>query len=149
MEGIIQLKPAPSRLSGNELLKSPAYILTAKPHCLQLLVQRVFSALAFARARAGSNRLARIAMIAMTTNNSIKVKPSMDPVPARTGLFIGVSVYDLPNAIWSILIWLAYPDPPDPGRFKKTPGARRLRRFNAAMAMSINLLPARLSQSHT
>src|SRR5436309_3183086 len=75
MDGIIQLKPNPSRLSGNELLKSPAYMLIANPHCLPLLVQSVLSALAFALARAGSNRPARMAMIAITTSSSMRVKP--------------------------------------------------------------------------
>src|SRR3989442_2462719 len=91
MDGIIQLKPSPSRLSGYALLKSPAYRLTAKPHCLPLLAQRVLSDLAFALARAGNNRLARMAMIAMTTSNSIRVNPSPDLVSARKSFFIGLS----------------------------------------------------------
>ena len=39
-----------------------------------LLAHMVFSALRLARANAGSNRLARIAMMAITTSNSIRVK---------------------------------------------------------------------------
>src|SRR4030095_16206841 len=42
--------------------------------CFWLLRHLLASALAFDRASAGSNRLARIAMIAMTTSNSIRVK---------------------------------------------------------------------------
>src|SRR5579863_8495417 len=46
----------------------------ANPHCRRLEVQLTRLAFSFALARAGSNRAARIAMIAMTTNNSIRVK---------------------------------------------------------------------------
>ena len=44
------------------------------PHCLQLLVQRVFTALDLARDKAGRSMPARMAMMAMTTSNSIRVK---------------------------------------------------------------------------
>jgi hypothetical protein len=37
----------------------------------------------FALAKAGKSRLARIAMIAMTTSNSIRVKPLAKPVERR------------------------------------------------------------------
>ena len=40
-----------------------------------LLMHLIPCALVFALASAGNNRPARMAMIAMTTNNSIKVKP--------------------------------------------------------------------------
>src|SRR5262245_26851701 len=47
---------------------------TATPSCLRLLMQRVSRALSFALAIAGRSSDARMAMIAMTTSNSIKVK---------------------------------------------------------------------------
>src|SRR5438045_2960972 len=45
-------------------------------NCLRLLRQLTPCALALALAKLGSNMAARIAMIAMTTNNSIRVKPA-------------------------------------------------------------------------
>src|SRR5258708_16310613 len=54
---------------------SSAYIASASCTCLRLLRQEIPSALALALLSAGSNMAARIAMIAMTTNNSIRVKP--------------------------------------------------------------------------
>src|SRR6266850_4028161 len=55
---------------------SLAYKLTDNPHCLKLEVQLMTFALYLARASAGSSMAARMAMMAMTTNNSIKVNPS-------------------------------------------------------------------------
>src|ERR1043166_3103724 len=46
----------------------------ARPICFSLLRHLVFMARALAFAKAGNNKEARIAMIAMTTNNSINVK---------------------------------------------------------------------------
>src|ERR1039458_3475391 len=46
----------------------------ARPSCLALLKHRMAWALALALARAGSNIAARMAIMAMTTSNSIKVK---------------------------------------------------------------------------
>src|SRR5256885_10740035 len=46
----------------------------ARPTCLRLLTQLIRWARALARASAGSNIAARMAIIAMTTNNSIRVK---------------------------------------------------------------------------
>ena len=51
------------------------YIVTATPICLQLFRQADWPALAFALANAGNNRLARIAMMAITTSSSISVNP--------------------------------------------------------------------------
>ena len=51
------------------------YIVTATPICLQLLRQADWPALAFALANAGSSSPARIAMMAITTSNSISVNP--------------------------------------------------------------------------
>src|SRR5678816_1197170 len=45
--------------------------------CLRLLIQFVWSALALARASAGSSIAARIAMMAITTSNSIRVNAEM------------------------------------------------------------------------
>src|SRR5437763_6663519 len=73
MLGIIQLRSKPWLLSGNELFASPAYMVRASPHCLQLLAQSTLSALALAFARAGNNKAARMAMMAMTTNSSMSV----------------------------------------------------------------------------
>ncbi len=55
-----------------------------KPTCFRLLTQLMRWARALARASAGSNMAARIAMMAITTNNSIRVKA---PIFLR-GLFI-------------------------------------------------------------
>src|SRR5947208_11206830 len=74
MLGMIQLRSKPLLLSGNESLASPAYMVRASPHCLQLLAQSTLSALALAFASAGNNKAARMAMMAMTTNSSMSVK---------------------------------------------------------------------------
>ena len=59
---------APPRLSFE-------YILNTIPICLRLLAQLARLAASRARANAGSRIAARIPMMAITTNNSIKVKP--------------------------------------------------------------------------
>jgi len=46
-------------------------------HCLMLLTHSMRRAFSFARDKAGNNRPARIAMTAMTINNSISVNPSV------------------------------------------------------------------------
>src|SRR5439155_7029007 len=46
-----------------------------RPICFKLFTQEIRCALALAFARAGSSRAARMAIMAMTTSNSIKVKP--------------------------------------------------------------------------
>lgn len=45
--------------------------------CCILLMQRVMRAFSFPRSKAGSKRLARIDMMAMTTSNSISEKPNL------------------------------------------------------------------------
>src|SRR2546421_1849877 len=50
-------------------------MLQANSNCLLLLIHDTPSALALAFDRAGSNIAARIAIMAITTNNSIKVNP--------------------------------------------------------------------------
>src|SRR6185437_7729823 len=52
-------------------------MVSSSPHCLRLLAHCPFKAVAFSLARAGSNNAARMAMIAITTNNSISVKPPL------------------------------------------------------------------------
>src|SRR5439155_22322793 len=52
-----------------------AYMLIATPHCLRLLAHCALRALALARDNAGSNIDAKMAIIAITTSNSINVKP--------------------------------------------------------------------------
>src|SRR5579859_6963345 len=54
---------------------SPAYIGKATPHCLRFDTHTIRCALIFAADRAGSNNAAKIAMMAITTSNSISVKP--------------------------------------------------------------------------
>src|SRR5262245_17751511 len=54
---------------------SSGYISQHNCICFMLLMQLVRSAFSLARARAGSSIAARIAMIAMTTSNSMRVKP--------------------------------------------------------------------------
>src|SRR5438132_11580728 len=58
-------------------LLSSAHVRIAKPTCFRLFVQLLRCARALARASAGSNMAARMAIIAMTTNNSIKVKAAI------------------------------------------------------------------------
>src|SRR5215831_16725368 len=72
--GDIQLKSIPSELSGKKSRLSPAYMLIAVPHCLRLLLHCARTADALALPNAGSNIAARMAMIAITTRSSIKVK---------------------------------------------------------------------------
>src|SRR4029078_3373605 len=74
MLGIIQLRSKPALLSGNLFSASPAYMLTASPHCLPLLTQRDWCAFAFAFASAGKSIPARMAIMAMTTRSSMSVK---------------------------------------------------------------------------
>src|SRR3954462_10364378 len=58
---------------GKESSLSVAYRLMAMPSCLRLLTQLIRIALALAEERAGNNKAASAAMIAMTTSSSIKV----------------------------------------------------------------------------
>src|SRR6266403_5931061 len=54
---------------------SVVYITQARASCFWLLRQEAPVALSLARDKAGSNIAAKMAMIAMTTNNSISVNP--------------------------------------------------------------------------
>ena len=100
MVGIIQLNPAPPLLSGKEFWLSEAYKLTAIPHCLQLLAQRVFTALDLARDKAGKSMPARIAMMAMTTSNSIRVKAR---VQRKRWLFMAWG-----DGLWGYCLFLTF-----------------------------------------
>jgi len=55
------------------------YMKCARDICLRLLVQRICCPFNLARLNAGKSMPARIAMIAITTSNSIKVKAALDP----------------------------------------------------------------------
>src|SRR6266545_2095585 len=72
-------------MMGSLSLKSPAYIIVARANCLRLLEQAVTFARHLARDNAGNNNEARIAMIAMTTSNSIRVKANSRPLRLRGG----------------------------------------------------------------
>src|SRR5947207_15564339 len=66
--------------------------------CLELFMHEVAWARAFALLSAGNNMLARIAMIAMTTSNSINVKPGCprrQPALPAAPLFCSVFIDDL------------------------------------------------------
>src|SRR5438477_2395318 len=63
---------APS--GGKKSSLSPAYISVASPHCFKLLKQVVAAPLALARLNAGKSSEARMAIIEMTTSNSMSVK---------------------------------------------------------------------------
>src|SRR5262245_46379779 len=65
---------------GRISLWSPAYIMNASPICLLLLTHAMPFAFSLDLDSAGSNIAARIAMIAITTSNSIRVNPA-DLVP--------------------------------------------------------------------
>ena len=61
---------------GTNLALSELYKLYARACCFKLLRQLMPSALVLARLSAGNSMAARMAMMAMTTNNSIKVNPA-------------------------------------------------------------------------
>ena len=63
-------------------LLSIEYICHAKINCFWLLAQAAPVALALALANAGKSMPARIAMMAMTTSNSMRVKPAEIERPA-------------------------------------------------------------------
>src|SRR6267142_7067264 len=58
---------------GKKSLLSPEYMITARPICFSLLKQLIPSARSFALLNAGSSMAARMAIMAMTTSNSINV----------------------------------------------------------------------------
>ncbi len=75
------------------------YIISPSPICLQLDKHDVDLALSRAWAKTGNRMAARIAMMAMTTSNSIRVKPLFDvdivyspPCPALSEWMPSVSL---------------------------------------------------------
>src|SRR6266567_9527157 len=64
---------------------SPAYMWKPSPICRLLLQQAMALALSLALANAGRSIAARMAMMAITTSNSINVKP---PVVGLCGVFM-------------------------------------------------------------
>src|SRR5690242_20536973 len=61
--------------------------MLARPICLRLFRHFMATARCLALARPGNNSAARIAMMAITTSNSIKVKPRFtNPIRAGRGL---------------------------------------------------------------
>src|ERR1039457_4597962 len=69
----------------NLSLLSPTYIKLPTPTCFKLLPHWARLPFSFAEASTGSNKAARMAMMAMTTNSSMSVKP---PGP---GVFLIIS----------------------------------------------------------
>ena len=66
---------------------------SAAPHCLRLLTQVVLLARALALFYAGSSMAARIAMIAITTRSSIRVKLLLLILPFPVSM-VKVSAYN-------------------------------------------------------
>src|SRR3954463_9468158 len=62
---------------GKNSALSCAYIVKARPICLLLLTHAMSLAFSLARDRAGSSIAARIAIIAITTSSSIRVKAAL------------------------------------------------------------------------
>src|SRR5690554_4040348 len=78
MEPTVSRVLAPARspgLEGHLPLFSPENILKMIPNCLRLFWHEARLAASLARARAGSRIAARMPIMAMTTSNSIRVKP--------------------------------------------------------------------------
>src|SRR6478736_6623850 len=74
LSGRSQAQPAPGvTISGNLSRLSPAYIVVAMANCRRLFRHWMRRAFSLALANAGNNIAARIAMIAITTSNSMSV----------------------------------------------------------------------------
>src|SRR3989442_2635881 len=67
-------------LGTSQSLWSSTYMIQASWSCLRLFKQTMAWALALARDSAGRSSAARIAMMAMTTRSSTRVKPLFDPL---------------------------------------------------------------------
>ena len=78
----------PSVYPGRKPLFSPIYIPRAVPIVFKLFIQKAARLRSRAWLRAGSSIAARIAMIAMTTRSSIKVK-----FPDFTAVRVGENVF--------------------------------------------------------
>src|SRR6266566_2705488 len=92
-------------LGTSQSLLSWTYIVQASCNCFRLLRQTMPCALALARARAGRSSAARIAMMPMTTDSSIRVKPEANCLDGRM---------DWPPRAW----------PPTPVGADPAPGAQ-------------------------
>ena len=68
-------------------LLSPAYSTQASCNCLLLFMHWTFWALILALLNAGNSKDAKMAMIAMTTNSSIRVKEGTPAPAARLAFF--------------------------------------------------------------
>src|SRR5882724_1149515 len=105
---------------GNCSRLSPVYMVIVTPNCLRFERQLARRAFSLARARAGSNIAARIAMMAMTTSNSIRVKP--DPAAAWPRLETGLSILKATARSYELFDELQTLSPP----FQPTLSARLL-----------------------
>src|SRR5437867_4830026 len=85
----------------SQSLLSSLYMYQARVVCLRLFRQTIAWALALARERAGRRRPARIAIIAMTTRSSMRVKPPVNPplAPPKEGNSYGARTCLLPAHI--------------------------------------------------
>src|SRR5690606_32282550 len=90
-------RAAPSTLGTRFSSLSPAYMIQASESCFPLLRHLIPCAFVFALAKAGRSMLARIAMIAITTSSSIRVKPRW----RGGGAFMGLILACLPGWIES------------------------------------------------
>src|SRR5437763_2300913 len=83
---------------GGTLLNVPAKLWTVKPICFKLLLHFMRAAASRTFWTAGRSRPMRMAIIAMTTNNSIRVNPKRVRRPGHVGtLFLrgsGVEVWE-------------------------------------------------------
>src|SRR5665213_1844080 len=93
---VAELGSSPSSPFGANLpLLSCAYMIQPRPSCFILLIHWMPCAFCLALDKAGSSIAARIAMMAMTTSNSIKVNPRRHPEPevlfaGKFEIFIGL-----------------------------------------------------------
>src|SRR5439155_9829134 len=79
-------EPPRASFGGHKSLLSPVYMIQQSWSCLVLLTHEIVQAFCFALVSAGSSKAARIAMIAITTSNSISVKPAPPRNRARAAL---------------------------------------------------------------
>src|SRR5690348_1162416 len=73
------LSPGSSGLGQYRSAESTAYNAKDNATCLELFMHWICWALDLARARAGKSMAAKMAMIAITTSNSIRVNPEREP----------------------------------------------------------------------
>src|ERR1035437_2857148 len=118
--------------AGSQSALSVAYSIQVVANCFSLLMHWTFLAATFARASAGSSNAARRAMMAMTTSNSISVKPRRPLLKLRIQL------------TWNdcLLVTLRQPyyKPKDPVSHARTHlhNAAGARTFLSAAALEVN-----------